>query len=375
MAITLLDMLKNAGLITREQFDEALRNRVLYGGRIGTSLIELGFVREDVLARFLSSKLALPYVHPDRLLAIPPATISLIPRELALKYRAIPIHREQKRLYLVMADPADLKAIDDIAFITGFIIKPLIAPEVRLVQALGKYYQCEIDRRYEQIIARIDRERHREEAASPQAPAAAPALEEAIPEAEIVDFIPEEAADESLEEAEVVEGEWVERIGRYSIDTVSRTLARAEDREEIAGIIIDYLGQEFSRAAFFVIRGDTAFGWKGMRGGEELKDFDKFGIPLDAPSVLKTIADGKSYYLGVLPETSRNAMLIDALGGGAPGSALLIPLVITGRVVNILYVEGGEKDLGERFPELHRLLTKAALAFEILIFREKILMC
>src|SRR5512138_3710715 len=98
MAITLLDMLLNAGLITREQFDEALRNRVLYGGKIGTSLIELGFVREDVLARFLSSKLALPYVHPDRLLAIPPETISLIPRELALKYGAIPIHREQKRL-------------------------------------------------------------------------------------------------------------------------------------------------------------------------------------------------------------------------------------------------------------------------------------
>ena len=171
MAITLLDMLKNAGLITREQFEEALRNRVVYGGKIGTSLIELGFVSEEVLARFLSSKLAVPYVPPDRLLAIPPETIALIPRELALKYGAIPIYREQKRLYVVISDPADLRAIDDIAFSTGFIIKPLVTPEVRLIQALGKYYELEIDRRYQEIIERIDSKRLN---ASPP-PAAAPA--------------------------------------------------------------------------------------------------------------------------------------------------------------------------------------------------------
>ena len=136
-----------------------------------------------------------------------------------------------------------------------------------------------------------------------------------------------------------------------------------------------YLAQEFDRVALFVIRGDTAFGWKGVNRRLELKDFDKFGLPLDGPSILKTITDGKSYYLGAVPDTSYNAMLIDSLGGEPPPAALLIPLVITGRVVNILYVEGGDKELGERFVELHRLLTKAALAFETLIFRDKILMC
>ena len=107
MGITLLDMLQNAGLITREQFDEALKNRVLYGGKIGTSLIELGYVREDDLARFLSSKLAVPFIAAERLLAISAETIRLIPRDLALTYRVIPLHRDKKRLYLVMADPAE----------------------------------------------------------------------------------------------------------------------------------------------------------------------------------------------------------------------------------------------------------------------------
>jgi hypothetical protein len=371
MAITLLDMLQNADLITREQFEEALRNRVVYGGKIGTSLIELGFVTEEVLARFLSSKLAVPYVHPERLLAIPPETIALIPRDLALKYRAIPIYREQKRLYVVLADPADLRAIDEIAFSTGFIIKPLVTPEVRLIQALGKYYELEIDRRYQQIIERIDSKR--QNGTKPPAPAREPAP--VAPPAPHPPA-PTSRGEEELEEAEVIsEAEWVERVGRYSIDTVSKALAKADDREEIGGILMGYLAQEFDRVAMFVIRGDTAFGWKGVHWRLELKDFDRFGIPLDGPSVLRTITDGKSYYLGAVPDTPYNAMLVDALGGEPPEAALLIPLVITGRVVNILYVEGGDRELGERFGELHRLLTKAALAFETLIFRDKILMC
>src|SRR5512136_918328 len=98
MAITLLDMLLEAGLITREQFEEALLNRVVYGGKIGSSLIELGFVTEEDLAQFLSKKLAVPYVSPEQLLSIPPDIISLIPRDLALKYRAIPISLEKRRL-------------------------------------------------------------------------------------------------------------------------------------------------------------------------------------------------------------------------------------------------------------------------------------
>jgi hypothetical protein len=376
MGITLLDMLKNNGLITREQFDEALKNRVLYGGKIGTSLIELGYVREDDLARFLSGKLAVPFVDSARLLAIPPEIIDLIPRELALKYRVIPIYRTKKQLNLVMSDPADLKAIDEISFITGFIIKPVIAPEVRLVQALGKYYQYEIEPRYQQIIDRIEQGKEDGQPAasaveSLPAQTAVPLSHPSVPEpAELVTD-----GEEELEEVEVVdEEEWLRRVGHYSIDSASQTLARAEDREEIAEILMGYLRQEFDRVALFVIRGDTITGWKGVRNQEELKDFDRLVISCNSPSVLKTVADGQGYYLGAIPDTPMNAVMLDGLGGGRPAAALLLPLIIMGRVVNILYLEGGAKDLGERFVELHRLLAKAALAFEILIFREKILM-
>lgn len=356
MATTLLDMLLSTGLINRNQSEEALRNRVLSGGKIGTSLIELGFLREDDLARFLSRKLAVPYVHPDQLMAIPPGVIGLMPSEIALKYRVIPIGLEKKRLNLVMADPADLVAIDEIAFRTGFVIRPLVAPEVRLIQALGKYYGMEVDSRYQQIIDRIEEQQREELPAEPEAPHTA------------------RLAEKELEEAEIIEEEdWADRIGRFAPDDVTLMLSRAASRDEIASILIDHMGKDFARGALFTIRNNTALGWRGVHRRHELLEFGKLRIPLSDSSALKTVVEG-SFYLGPLSDTPLNDRLIEGLGGGKPETALLMPLIIAGRVVNVIYVEGGEKELSERVTELQKLLTKAALAFEILICRDKILM-
>jgi hypothetical protein len=274
-----------------------------------------------------------------------------------------------------MADPADLTAIDEIGFITGFIVKPLVAPEVRLVQALGKYYQMEIDYRFQLIIDRIDERK----AAIPLIPAAeqAEAIEpypvtmEEIPTPQqmIIDV-------QKPEDAEIVveEETWIERIGHYSIDYVSKALAKADDREEIAEIIIGYLGQEFERGALFQVRGGMVTGWKAIYRQQEVTDFPRFSVPLNQPSVLKTVAQGAVFHLGPIPETPFNHIMLEWLGGGRPDTAVLLPLLIMGRVVNILYAEGKERELGERFVELQKLLTKAVLAFEILIFRDKILM-
>lgn len=253
MAITLLDMLLNAGLINQDQFEEALRNRVLYGGKIGTSLVELGFVSEEELALFLSKKLEVPYVHHDQLLHIPPEIINLLPRELALKYGAIPLSLDKKRLSLVMADPADLLAIDEISFITGYSVRPLITPEVRLVQALGMYYQTSVDVRFQKVIDRIEAD---------QIEAIEPLEEEPVLH---------RLDEEILDEAEVIEiAGWTERIRHFAPSELSKGLARADSREEIADLVIAYLADRFERAAIFIIRGDAATGWKGVLHREPL---------------------------------------------------------------------------------------------------------
>ncbi len=354
MAITLLDMLLNAGLINRGQFEEALQNRVLYGGKIGTSLIELGYISEEELARFLGKKLGVPYVDPDQLLNIPQDIIDLLPRELALKYGAIPLSLDKKRLSLVMADPADLQNIDEIGFITGYTIRPLITPEVRLIQALGIYYQTPVDFRYQQIIDHIEKQKA-----------------EIIEHLEEVEELP--PPEEVLEEVEIVEERWTERISRFAPSKISMELSRAESREEIADLVIGDLADRFERAALFMIRGETAIGWKGVFLRKPLTTLHDLRIPLAEPSVLKTVADGSGLYLGPLTDTPMNRKLLEGVGDGRPGTVIIAPLVISGRIVAILYADGWD-DLGEKVPELQKLLAKAALAFEALICREKILM-
>lgn len=357
MAITLLEMLSEAGLINREQFDEALLNRVVYGGKIGTSLIELGLIEEETLARFLSKKLAVPYVHPDQLHDIPDDVIKQVPRGLALKYKVVPIKFEKKRLSLAMADPADLTAIDEIAFITDYIVKPLIAPEVRLLQALGKYYDYEIEERFQNIISRIGE------------------WKGSAAEAEAEQKAHTQIDEESLEEAVIVEEEvYSERVEKYSIDSVSQALAAATSRDEIGEVLIRFLGQEFDRAALFVLRDNQANGWKGVKSGRDLDNFNQVSLSMEKASVLKTVVEDNSPYLGGITNKGQNAKLIEALGGDRPTAALLMPVQLAGRVVNVLYVDGGEQNLGERMSDLNRLVRKMVLAFEILIRREKILM-
>ena len=107
----------------------------------------------------------------------------------------------------------------------------------------------------------------------------------------------------------------------------------------------------------------AASGWKGVFKSQEITNFRTVSIPMTRPSVLKTVAEGKSFYLGLMPDTPLDKRLVQGMGGETAGTVLLMPLMIGGRVVCILYVEGGNKVLSGRIGELQKLLTKAALAF------------
>ncbi|MEJ2700199.1 MAG: hypothetical protein P8Z70_11145, partial [Desulfuromonadales bacterium] len=148
MALKLGEMLIREGLLTSAQLEEALKYQVIFGGKLGTNLIEMGLVEENALARVLSRKLGVPCAEESELMKIPSEVIKLIPKDIAAKYKVIPLRLENRRLTLVMADPDDLKAIDEIAFRTGFLVRPALTPEVRLVLALEKYYEIPRGIRY-----------------------------------------------------------------------------------------------------------------------------------------------------------------------------------------------------------------------------------
>lgn len=136
------DVLKEAGLIDAFQLESALSHQRNWGGKLGSVLVELGFIQEAELARVLAEKLRLPYANlfdPE----IPETVVHLIKPEIAKKYQVMPVKKDGKSLVLAMADPMDLEAMDAIRFVTGSNIKPALAMGFEIEDAIRKYYDHE----------------------------------------------------------------------------------------------------------------------------------------------------------------------------------------------------------------------------------------
>jgi hypothetical protein len=393
MATKLGEMLVAAGVLSPAQLDDALKSQAVFGGRLGTNLIEMGYLGENDLAGFLSRKLGLPCVTSDQLMSVPPDVIRLVQKELAEKYHIIPLGLEKKRLTLAMLDPSDLSLMDEISFVTGYFIIPIIAPELRMVLALEKHYGIKPDTRFVQAAEKImerhghfKEERKEDKVREPDAPASPPRrkIEEVI---EACDEIIAQAAPAGVENL-IVEPVAVDqekkdiakpvqvstKPARITSEFLSERLAEAKGREEIADILTAHLAGEFGRVALFMIKGTVAEGWRAIHNGKPIAGMEKLQVSLEAPSVLKVVTDGKSYYLGAISDTPENSRLLKAMGGNTPSSSLLVPLMLMGRTVAIVYVEGGKAPLTSRLAELQKLVGKAAMAFEILILKNKILM-
>ncbi len=434
------ELLVQEGVITSHQLEEALKYQVIFGGKLGTNLIELDFVQEDDIAKTLSKMLRVPLVSGDELIGISEEIIRLIPRDMAERYQTVPLHLEHRKLTLVMANPADLKAIDEIAFRTGYIIRPAVAPEVRLILALEQYYHIPREIRYVQVSKKIERilaeggsEPRRtpaikqessslpsakadaaakaaaekvaaekaaaekaaaekaaaekaaaekaaaEKAAAEKAAAEKAAAEKAAAEKAAAEKAAAEAAEEVMElmEADIVEEgtEDLDDLDALGVPRVFQTLAEAADREDIAESIARFVGRDVDRFAMFQIRGDTAHGWRMMIDNKPNTNFTAFSVTLDHPSILKTVTDTASYYIGPIPQSSAdNLRLVEELGGTPPRTALLVPVIVMSRVVTVLYVDDKRANLSERLIDLQKLAAKMAMSFEILILKNKILL-
>ncbi len=135
------EMLVEAGLLNAAQLQEALRHQRIAGGRMGSNLVALGFVSEDVLMDFLAHQTGVPRLDV-RNLDVPPEVLRRIPRRLADQLNVLPISlKEPKSLVLAMADPSDLNAIDGARFASGLNIEPVVVSYTSLKLAIPEQYR------------------------------------------------------------------------------------------------------------------------------------------------------------------------------------------------------------------------------------------
>ena len=139
MAVRIGELLLKEKRITAEQLQEALNYQRQNGGKLGLNLIKLGFVKDDEVTALLSRQYGVPSIALGEF-EIDPAVIKLVPAETAQKYQIVPLSRSGATLTIAMTDPTNVFAMDDIKFMTGYNVEPVVASESAVLAAIHKYY-------------------------------------------------------------------------------------------------------------------------------------------------------------------------------------------------------------------------------------------
>jgi type IV pilus assembly protein PilB len=139
MALKLGDLLVKAKLITAENLADALKDQQASGMKLGETLVKMGFVTEDDITETLSAQFGVPSINLTHF-EIDPNVLKLVAADVARKYNILPVNKTGATITIAMSDPTNVFAMDDIKFMTGYNVEPVVASEVALQAAIDKCY-------------------------------------------------------------------------------------------------------------------------------------------------------------------------------------------------------------------------------------------
>jgi type IV pilus assembly protein PilB len=139
MSVRLGEILIKESLITQDQLQKALEFQRSNGGKLGSCLTKMGFITDDDITGVLSRQYGVPSINL-KYYEIDPTVIKLIPQDTATRYQVIPLSRVGSVLTIAMTDPTNVFAMDDIKFMTGFNVEPVVASESAIGEAIVRFY-------------------------------------------------------------------------------------------------------------------------------------------------------------------------------------------------------------------------------------------
>jgi type IV pilus assembly protein PilB len=139
MGLKLGDLLLKAKLISQDQLSEALKLQQSSGLKLGEALVKLNAVTEDDITETLSAQFGVPSINLTHF-EIDPSVLKLVAADVARKYNILPVNKTGATLTIAMSDPTNVFALDDIKFMTGYNVEPVVASEQSLQLAIDRHY-------------------------------------------------------------------------------------------------------------------------------------------------------------------------------------------------------------------------------------------
>src|SRR6187551_2030078 len=139
MAVRIGELLLKEKRITPDQLQQALNHQKANGGKLGQNLVRLGLVKDEEITSLLSRQYGVPSINLTQF-EIDQSVIKLIPPDTAQKYQIVPLSRSGATLTIAITDPTNVFAMDDIKFMTGYNVEPVVASETAVTEAIKRYY-------------------------------------------------------------------------------------------------------------------------------------------------------------------------------------------------------------------------------------------
>lgn len=350
-------LLLRDAVISLGQLEAGLKAQVLYGGRLGTNLVELGYLAVDALGLYLSKIHAVPAATQDDFHGADREVIKEFGAELAELYDAFPLGYErgaENTLAVAMLNPRDEDAIAELARQCECRIRPYAAAELRILYYLERHYDLPRKARFLRSASSRDAavERRRTQPAG--------GLE--LPG--VVRFEPKKR--QRLERAP--EGKSSPRLSYLD---ACNAIDGAEHRDLIGEALVEYAVGRFGAGAALMVRQANAVGWRAYssRRPDAQGAIETLSLPLEGTSVLQAAHDSARPYRGPAMSAGRpvERRLWEALGVGEPVQMLVVPVLVRKRVVNLLYAHGEEALDEQHTDEIIELAIRASAAYVRLI--------
>jgi len=338
-------------LISENDLASALQRQIVFGGRLGTNLLELDLISEEKLMQVLADQYGTPFAKAEHFRDIPGFVLESVPRDLVAKHGVVPVAFGGNKITLAMRDPDKLDIIDEISFRSGKAVRPIVASELRVIQALENYFGIKREARYIYV---------------PPSGGKAPEGRERQPEStarqedeNVIDL-----TDEDLLEKDLLDP-----------TPVNKAFLNITNRDEVAATVIR-AGLHFMDDVFlFVVKENKATGWMSGGSTNPIVDFGSISYPVAPQNVLGKVRESRSLERFPGVEIFEGDPWLKELSLLVPKEVIICPMLLKNHVVSILVGFNFRRPIEELDAQyLVRIMRKASVALEILILKSRIIM-
>lgn len=361
------EILVEKGVLSLEGLRSALEACRRHGGSLGSWLLRLGLVGEAKLLEALSEQTGRPSVTALELASAPKEIRSLIPLPYAKRHMVVPFARSGRNLDVAMINPNDLVMLDELASMTGMVIRPYVSTEPAISAALAlpsvaPELQTPPPPGPPRARARQWRQFWDMEASGPDLFRALDAEAWRVPATQAATF-------PGL--APLSTGEmWLHPKTSHPLGEL---LAGCTHRDQVAQVLLAASWGEDLRVALFSLHHGKIMGWAGRGLDLVEEDFHTFILPLDRPSVFLNLVKGLDLHAGPLVGGEGNKAILEALGSPTPSDAIVVPIRVRGKIVAFLWVDRGEKGIADLpLANIQEAARLAGLALEMLVIKQKL---